>query len=122
MYYQANKIKSKTRTTTPSLTDQSAAPSTDVNVILANHKFNEPALGRGAAEAPQYEDYTNLPDDYRQALELARQLPNTWGKLPPVLQGIPIDQLINKTPNEINAMLIPAQPPAKPPESKETEK
>lgn len=120
MYYQANKIASKTRTTEPSLTDQSQAASTDVNVILKGHKFGQPALGRGAAQAPAFEDYTNLPDDYRQAIELARQLPNTWGKLPPQLRNIPIDQLINKTPNELTAMLTPK--PADPPAEKEEKK
>jgi len=116
MYYQANKIASKTRTTTPSLTDQSQADSTDLNIILKNHKFNAPALGRGAAEAPRYEDYSNLPTDYREAIELARQMEATKKQLPPQLRTLPTDQLLNLTPEQLAKILTPQQPTPKPAE------
>lgn len=112
MYYQLNKIASRTRTTDPSMTDQSAADSTNVNVILKNAKFGNLDFGKGAAKAPHYTDTTNLPADLRDMMELAKQLPGYIGQLPPELRDIPLDQLMAMTAEDIRTRLTPPESPA----------
>jgi len=112
MYYQLNKIAARTRTTEPSMTDQSAADSTNVNVILKNAKFGQLEVGKGAATPPMYEDTTNLPEDLRDMMELARQLPGYIGQLPTELRDIPLDVLMNMTPEDIRTRLTPPDTPA----------
>jgi len=117
MYYQLNRIKARTRTTTPTLTDQSQLKNTDINLMLGNFEFGDVKTGVGAAAAPTYEDYSEVPTDFRDIIELQRQLPNTRQKLPPALQGIPIDQLLNLTQQQLLEILTPPAPePAKPTE------
>lgn len=113
MFYQLNKIRTRTRTTKPSLTDQSQADSTDINIMLKGVTFGNLEYGKGAADAPQETDYTNLPDDYRDAIEFGRQLPKFRGDLPPALRDIPIPTLLNLTPAELMARLKPAETPPK---------
>lgn len=112
MYYQINKVRSRTRTTEPSMTDQSQRSNTDINVMLSGYKMGEITTGRGAAAAPQYEDYANVPGDLRDMIELSRQMPTTRNKLPPALRDIPQDQLLSLSMDELQAILVP---PAKPP-------
>lgn len=110
MFYQMNKLASKTRTTTPSLTDQSQRDSTDINVMLKGATFGNLEFGKGAAPAPVAQDYSNLPGDFRDMLEFTRQLPTYIGQLPPQLRDIPPERLLALTPAELTAILKPAKP------------
>lgn len=116
MFYQINKMASKTRTTAPSLTDQSQRDSTDINVMLKGATFGNLEFGKGAAPAPVAQDYTNLPGDYREMIELTRQLPQYIGQLPPQLRDIPPERLIAMQPAELLAIMKPPAPTPAPTE------
>lgn len=116
MIYQLNKLASKTRTTDPSLTDQSQRDSTDINVMLKGATFGNLEYGKGAAPAPMAQDYSNLPGDYRDLIEFARQLPSYIGQLPPQLRDIPPDRLMQMTPAELTAIMKPPAPTPAPTE------
>lgn len=118
MFYQLNKIASRTRTTEPSATDQSQANSTDINIILKGASFGNLEFGKGAAPAPVYNDYSNLPADFRDLIEMSRQLPGYVGQLPPQLRDIPLDVFMSMTPDDIRTRMAP---PAPPPEDKKPE-
>jgi len=115
MNYQANKAKSRTKNTLPTLTDQSAAKETDRNIIVK--KF----MATGQAPVGNqgfYADMTHLPTDLQGFIRRARSIPNLRGKLPGPLRELSINQLLNLTPEQLREKLTP---PAPPPAKKEGE-
>lgn len=111
--YHRNKEKAKSRNTEPSLTDQSAARDTDINVIVKSFLVHGQAPGR--MEAPiQDADFTNMPTDLRGMIEEGRELHSRLAKLPPELRDIPVTELLALTPEQLkNKLTPPAPPPAK---------
>jgi len=61
-------------------------------------------------------DFTNLPKDLREMIELARAMPDIRGALPDKLKDMPIQDLLALTPDKLTEILTP---PAKPPDDQE---
>lgn len=108
MNYQRNKHASRTINDRPTATDQSQAAETDINVIIGRMlRTGTPVPG--ANGEPVYADWTQLPSDLRGMIELGRSLEMSRNKLPDQLKGIPIDQLINLTNDQILTILTPPE-------------
>jgi len=116
MNYQINRLRAQFKNTKPSLTDQSAAKDTDINVIVKQFGLGGQALG--TTKTPLYEDFTQYPDDLRGFIETSRAVREHIGNLPPELKNLPMDQLLNLPPKELLEKLVkkPAPPPAPEPE------
>lgn len=113
MYYQLNRLKAQTKTTKPTLTDQSAAKDTDINIIVK--QFLGTGQAPGNAQQPMHEDFTQYPEDLRGFIEAARKLPDHIGKLPPELKGLTLEQLTtSQTTALLTTLVKPAPTPAPP--------
>lgn len=112
--YARNKARAITRNTEPTLTEQSMAKDTDINVIVGRFRIT----GRvpGAQGQPMSGDFTQMPDDLRGYIEAAKGMKKHWNGLPEKLRNLPMDKLLALTPTELtNILTPPAQPPAQPP-------
>lgn len=118
MSYEENKRRAVTVDNTPSLTDQSAADDTDLNVIV--RQYLTQGTARGNPENATYGDFTQLPTDLRGFIELGRTLQDTIEELPLALRATPLDELVQMTNEQIARILTPAEP-VKPTEPKETQ-
>lgn len=107
--YKQNKADAVTFNEEPTMTDQSQAAQTDINVIVTQF------LRTGAAPVPRTEphfgDFTQLPEDLRGFIDLGRSIGPLRESLPPQLQGIPLDQLITMSNEQITAILTPPESP-----------
>lgn len=111
--YKANKADAVTFNTDPTLTDQSMAETTDINIIVTQflRTGQHPMAPQGT-----YADYTQFPTDLREMFETARGVKEQVAALPKELRGIPLEELVNMTNEQITAMLPkPASEPAKEP-------
>lgn len=104
-----NKELAVTRDTTPTLTDQSQAKDSDINIIikLMGHTGTVP----GAKGEPMGGDFTGLPTDLRGFIEKAREINTLQRALPPQLNGKTLDELVKLTPDELKQILTPAPTP-----------
>lgn len=115
--YYRNRERANFKSTKPSLTDQSQAAGTDINVIV--NQFLKTGQVRGPATPPMYGDFTSLPGDLRGMIETSRKVKELRHKLPKQLQEMPVEELLALQPNELKNIL---QPPAEPPAPKGDEK
>jgi len=111
MYYE-NRKRARTVNNSPTLTEQSMARDTDINVIVA--KFRITGRVPGAQQQPMGGDFTALPTDLRGFIDAARDLRNHRMRLPKELANIPTEELLRLTTAELKAKLNP--PEEKPPE------
>ena len=110
--YARNKARAITRNTDPSLTEQSMAKDTDINVIVGRFRIT----GRvpGAQGQAMSGDFTQMPEDLRGYIEAAKGMKKHWNGLPEKLRELPMDKLLALTPSEITNILTPPdEPPAK---------
>lgn len=108
MYYAANKAASITFTDLdkdPTLTDQSQANDTDINVIVKRYGIHAQAPGNPAQ--PMYGDFSGLPTDLRGFIEVGRTLEENRQRLPEPLRDKPIEELFALTPEQLTAILTP---------------
>lgn len=105
MSYAENKRRARTKTTTETLTDQSAAYETDRNVIVTRYMVHGQAPG--ALKQPMYGDFSQLPTDLRGFIEQARSIKRLRNKLPEQLRNIDTDALLRLTPDELKKILTP---------------
>lgn len=99
----------KTSNTEPTLTDQSAAGATDINIIVTQF------LRTGQtpqSKQMQYGDFTQLPEDLRGFIEMGRSIEENRNKLPEALREIPVEHLVRMTNEQINGILAPPEKPA----------
>lgn len=101
----------KYKNTDPSLTDQSQAHETDINVIVGRMGIGGTVPGN--AQQPMYGDFTELPTDLRGFLEQARQLETLREQLPKELRGQKLEELLSMTPEQVAKLLTPATPEPK---------
>lgn len=113
--YYANKKAAAFHNTDPSMTDQSQAADTDINVIVKRHAVTG-AIATG--KQPIYADFTELPQDLRTAIETAKGVHKLRASLPDALKEMPIEDLLRLTPEQLLAIHTPAQPSAQPTEQK----
>lgn len=105
MTYLTNKQKARTRTTEPSLTDQSQAYDTDINVIVG--RFLKTGAAPGTAQEPMSGDFSELPEDLRGYIEASRSIKDTRRRLPTALKDMPIEELLALTPDKLTDILTP---------------
>lgn len=100
--------------TKPTLTDQSAAQTTDLNVIVNQFLRTGQSPNKGN---PRYGDFSGLPTDLRSMIETSRSVNNLRRNLPPQLKDLAVEKLLALTPDDLAKILAP--PPPKE-ENKET--
>jgi len=103
--YQKNRLRARTFNNMPSETDQSQAAETDLNVIINN--FMKHGEVQGAAGQPIYGDFTELPNNLRDFIELGRSIQEHTANLPPQLKNIPTAELLALPVERINEILNP---------------
>lgn len=114
MYYQQNRLRAQFKNVDPTLTDQAAARSTDINVIVGQFRIGGQAIGTSGQVLP-IQDLTGLPNGLREMMEAARTIGSVRERLPLQLRRLPLEQLLALTPQQLtNILNPPADPPAKP--------
>lgn len=93
---------------TPSLTDQSQANDTDINVIVKRYGIHGQAPG--ASTPPQFGDFTGLPDNLRDMIEMARTIEARRKELPQQLAEMPIEDILALTTDQLTTILNPPAP------------
>lgn len=107
--YRTNKKRAVYHNSEPTLTDQSQAGNTDINIIVTQFLRTGQAPGQ---QTPVYGDFTEFPNDLREMFDLARSVRAKIDDLPEELQRVPLDQLVQLTNEQINAMLPKPPEPA----------
>lgn len=105
-------MKYATRNTEPTMTDQSGADDTDINLIVK--RYGVFGTVPGTNRPPVYGDFADLPHDLRERIELIRSIPELQGGLPKELSGMQLGELLSLTPDELTAKLTPPAPPPEP--------
>lgn len=113
-FYAKNRLRARTVNTEPSLTEQSMAKDTDINIIV--QKFRTTGRVPGSDTEPMSGDFTELPEDLRGFIECAKSMMDHRAKLPLELRHLPTDQLLNLQPDQLQNILTP--PATKPDEEK----
>lgn len=106
--WQKNKAAAVTYGDPVSLTDQSQARETDINVIVA--KMGITGMVPGSAQPPMYGDWTQFPEGLREYIEVARSLEHHKNALPEQLKGKSVEEILSFTPQEMIALLAPKAP------------
>lgn len=109
MYYQKNRLRAQFKNTEPTKTDQAAAKSTDINVLVGQFRVGGQVLGHGGV--PMYEDFTQLPVGLRDMIEYTRNLRHIRAQLPEQLREMPLDELLALNPQQLRDILTPAPTP-----------
>lgn len=98
----------------PSMTDQSGAEDTDINVIVK--RYGVYGTVPSGTKQPQFgQDTSDWPTDLAQAMEVARSLHTLRQNLPEPLQNMPDDELMSLTPEQIVNIIKPPEKPAEEP-------
>lgn len=116
MSYAENKERAKFKNTEPSLTDQSAARDTDINVIV--RRFAQTGMAPATNQLPMYIDASKLPSDLRGFIETAKSLNRLKEQLPLTLRQKPLEEILALTPEALHAILNPDANQS-PPESRD---
>jgi len=116
MNWKERRKKYETRNTDPSLTDQSGAASTDINVIM--NQFLKTGTLPGQDKEMVHGDFTTLPNDLREAIDQSRSISKLRRGLPEPLASLPIEKLLALKWGEADTLLKPVSKPetAKPKE------
>lgn len=107
-YYAKNRLRARTINTEPTLTEQSMARDTDINIIV--QKFRITGRVPGTQQQPMAGDFTNLPTDLRGFIETAKSIKDVRKQLPPQLREMPIEELLSLTPDKLTSILTPDTP------------
>lgn len=92
----------------PSMTDQSGADDTDINVIVKRYGVYG-TMPQGAKRPKFGEDFSELPEDLAGFIQTARSIESLKGQLPATLAGLTIEDLLTYTPEAITRLAIPEQ-------------
>lgn len=90
--------------TMPTMTDQSAAANTDLNVIVNQFLKTGQTASRST---PVYGDFSQLPDNLRDAIDQARSVQRLRSTLPPQLRERTTEELLALTAEDIARILAP---------------
>jgi len=113
MDHNERRAKGRTHNDGKSLTDQSQAADTNINVILKKYGVTGVATGRKGP--PQYLDHTARPRDLREAYEQVREVHALRTALPEQLRNKTFDELEALTLDQLQTILTPPAPPPAPP-------
>jgi len=103
--YYARKEAAKFCNTMPSLADQAGARDTDINIIVRTMGVQANTMPPN----PQYQDWTQMPEDLRGVIEQSRSVQDYVQKLPPQLRELPIEQLMDLQADDITNILKPVK-------------
>jgi len=103
--YQKNRLRARTVNNEPTMTDQSAAAETDINVIVRD--FMKHGTAPGADSEPLYGDFTELPNNLRDFIETARTMNQNRNNLPQALRDLPVEQLLTFPVEELKKLIDP---------------
>lgn len=92
------------RNTMPTMTDQSQAANTDLNVIVNQFLKTGQSASKGN---PIYGDFSQLPTNLRDAIDQARSVQHLRRTLPPQLRDMDAAELLTLTPEDITRILTP---------------
>ncbi len=101
--YHTNKQRAKTVNVGTTKTDQSHATSTDINVIVRQHAIHGQVPG--SAHPPMYGDFSEIPDNLRDMIELGRSMENHKNALPPALRSMTVEELVTTPPDKLQARI-----------------
>jgi len=94
----------------PTMTDQSGAADTDINLIVK--RYGVYGTAPGSAHPPIYGDFADIPQDLRDKINLIRSIPELRKDLPSELDGLTLADL-NLPPDQLAAKIPrPAPTPA----------
>lgn len=115
MQYQINvaRIRQALKNTEPTLTDQSQANDTDINIVMKN--FMGSKIVNARPGQPIGGDFTQIQGDLRHQLEILDKL---RARLPRALAELPTDQLLGLTEDQLRTILTPPEKPADKPADK----
>jgi len=108
MNHEERRAKGRTINNEPSLTDQSQADDTNINVILT--KYGVTGVARGTTNSPEWLDHSELPRDLREAFDMAKRATEMKQQLPEKLRNRPLEELMRLTPKEVETILAPPAP------------
>lgn len=100
--------KYATHNTDPTMTDQSGAADTDINLIVK--RYGVYGTAPGASQPGIYGDFSDLPTDLAERIQLMRRIPELKANLPKELADLTIDEIVNLTPDQLKAKLQPPAP------------
>lgn len=100
MGYYENRKRARTITVGSTKTDQSAAINTDINIIMRNAAIHGTVMG--SSKPPIYGDFSQIPDNLRDMLELAKTVEGHRAQLPAALQSMTVEELINADPAQLH--------------------
>jgi len=103
MSYRENKRRAITPTIGVTMTDQSGAEATDINVIV--RKMNQTGMMPAGAKQPIYADFSDIPNNLKDMLDMSRNLEEHRSQLPEGLQGLSTAELINTPPARLQEMI-----------------
>lgn len=106
--YMENKAAAVFINTKPTKTDQAGAGETDINVII--RKYGITGIVPSAPQAPMYGDFTNIPHDLAEMMQLARTAEAHRANLPEQLRGMSLEAMLALTPEQLNTILTPPEP------------
>lgn len=106
--YRERAAQLATADETPTMTDQSGAEDTDINVIVKRYGVYG-TFPQGKTQPLYGQDFSELPDDLRTAIETVRSLENLKSNLPEALQNLTVEELMTYTPEAINGLLKPKE-------------
>lgn len=101
--YYENRKKAETITVGQTKTDQSAAANTDINVIVRNYIIHGSAPG--SSKPPMYGDFSEIPDNLRDMIDLGRSIEGHRAALPPGLQDMTVQELVTTDPKQLAARI-----------------
>lgn len=101
--YHRNKELSKTLTIGQTMTDQSGAEATDINIIVK--KLAMTGTIPGSSTPPMYVDMSEIPDNLRDMLEMSRNIEKHRNELPQALRSLSTAELLSTDPNRLSAMI-----------------
>lgn len=107
-HYLRNKAAAIFINTEPTMTDQSGARETDINIIVG--KMGISGQGLNQQQEGSYGDFTAFPADLRETIELARSLETHRARLPEQLRDKTTEQLLSLTADDLHAILTPPTP------------
>lgn len=114
MNYATRKLAAGYRSAKPSLTEQSGARETDINVIIS--RFAVSGTVPSSRTPPMSGDFSELPADLRGIIDMGKRLNALRDRLPPQLRSMSNEQLCTLTMEQLNTILTPpATPPAQEP-------
>lgn len=116
MTYKARKDAAIYRPTKPTMTDQSQASDTDVNVIVRKYAVSGTVPGHQGQ--PLYGDFTQMPRDLRELIQRARSIERLRGELPKTMQSLTLQDLVDMDNEALISYIQPAAQPATKEETK----